>query len=190
MRRLLFLATGFGLVTGTILYVVLRPGELPAQPIKSDTASAVKAVPPQAPLPVSTVILFSSGVGYFQREGEVEGNARIDLSFPVEDINDLLKSMVLRDLGGGHLRLVASHGAGSRLGSPLAPPAAGSGAGRLAVTSRRACGAVRSRPSRRVARGRGSRLAGIGRLVAPGGAPAGEPAHAHADGPDRGAAGA
>ena len=58
-------------------------------------------------LPIGQVVLFSSGVGYFQREGSVEGNARIDLSFPVSDINDLLKSMVLRDLNGGHISTVS-----------------------------------------------------------------------------------
>ena len=52
-------------------------------------------------LPIKQVVLFNSGVGYFQREGEVEGNARVDLSFPASDINDLLKSLVLQDLGGG-----------------------------------------------------------------------------------------
>jgi hypothetical protein len=53
------------------------------------------------------VVLFSSGVGYFQREGTVTGNARVDLSFPVADINDLIKSMVLRDLDGGHVSAVS-----------------------------------------------------------------------------------
>ena len=52
-------------------------------------------------------MLFSSGVGYFQREGQVDGNARVDLSFPVGDINDLIKSMVLRDLNGGHIAAVS-----------------------------------------------------------------------------------
>ena len=51
--------------------------------------------------------MFSSGVGYFQREGTVEGDARVDLSFRVEDINDLLKSMVLRDLNGGFVSAVS-----------------------------------------------------------------------------------
>src|SRR5205823_7406438 len=68
-------------------------------------APALKSVSP--PLPVAQVVLFSSGVGYFQREGEVEGNARVDLAFPVQDINDLLKSMVLQDLGGGHVAAVS-----------------------------------------------------------------------------------
>src|SRR5215468_4677281 len=36
-------------------------------------------------LPVAQVVLFSSGVGYFQREGAVEGDQRIDLSFPTQD---------------------------------------------------------------------------------------------------------
>ena len=52
------------------------------------------------PLPLRQVVLFNSGVGYFQREGEVEGNARIDLSFPIGDINDLLMSLVLEDAKG------------------------------------------------------------------------------------------
>src|SRR5262249_22738227 len=40
-------------------------------------------------------------------EGTVEGQARVDLSFPVRDVNDLLKSMVLRDLDGGHVAAVS-----------------------------------------------------------------------------------
>jgi hypothetical protein len=53
------------------------------------------------------VVLFNSGVGYFQRQGEVEGDTRIDLSFPVHDVNDLLKSLVVQDLGGGQISAVA-----------------------------------------------------------------------------------
>src|SRR5262249_51360242 len=58
-------------------------------------------------LPIGEVKLFSSGVGYFQREGSVEGSSRVDLAFPVSDINDLIKSMVLRDLDGGHISAVS-----------------------------------------------------------------------------------
>ena len=49
-------------------------------------------------LPISQVILFNSGVGHFTRSGEVEGDARVDLTFPEQDINDLIKSMTIRDL--------------------------------------------------------------------------------------------
>jgi hypothetical protein len=73
-----------------------KPAPLPEAP-------ASKA----ASLPVSEVILYSSGVGYFQRSGKVDGDARVDLSFPVQDVNDLLKSLVVRDLGGGQVTTVA-----------------------------------------------------------------------------------
>jgi len=60
-----------------------------------------------ATLPLSEVVLYSSGVGYFQRDGEVEGQTKIDLRFKADDINDLLKSMVVQDLGGGRIASVA-----------------------------------------------------------------------------------
>jgi hypothetical protein len=62
--------------------------------------------PAAVSLPLTHVHLFSNGVGYFQREGVVEGNARIDLTFPVRNINDLLKSMILQDLDGGRISAV------------------------------------------------------------------------------------
>src|SRR5690349_20573285 len=40
-----------------------------------------QAEEPKDKLPIAQVILYSSGVGYFQREGTVEGDARVDLSF-------------------------------------------------------------------------------------------------------------
>ena len=58
-------------------------------------------------LPVAQVVLFSSGVGYFQREGAVEGDQRIDLSFPTQDVNDLIKSLTLRDMDGGRIDAVS-----------------------------------------------------------------------------------
>jgi hypothetical protein len=59
-----------------------------------------------AGLPLTDVILYSSGVGYFERKGEVEGRAQIDLRFKADDINDLLKSMVVQDLNGGRVTAV------------------------------------------------------------------------------------
>src|SRR5204863_2656090 len=59
-----------------------------------------------AKLPLSEIILYSSGVGYFQRDGQVDGRAAVDLRFKVDDINDLLKSMVVQDLDGGRVSTV------------------------------------------------------------------------------------
>lgn len=57
-------------------------------------------------LPLSELILYSSGVGYFERSGQVEGKASVDLQFKVDDVNDLLKSMVVRDFDGGQVSTV------------------------------------------------------------------------------------
>jgi hypothetical protein len=57
-------------------------------------------------LPLTQVVLYSSGVGYFEREGQVEGSAKIDLRFKVDDINDLLKSLVVQDFDGGQVAAV------------------------------------------------------------------------------------
>src|SRR5215510_15053937 len=62
---------------------------------------------PATSLPITRVVLFNSGVGYFSRSGEVEGEARVDLTFPESDINDLLKSMVLEDFGKGRISAVS-----------------------------------------------------------------------------------
>jgi hypothetical protein len=61
------------------------------------------AKPPEdaeAKLPVERVVLFTSGVGYFEHHGSIDGDASVDLKFRVDDINDLLKSMVVQDAGG------------------------------------------------------------------------------------------
>jgi hypothetical protein len=62
---------------------------------------------PAVSLPISRVVLMNSGVGYFSRSGEIEGDARVDLTFPETDINDLLKSMVLEDFGNGRISAVS-----------------------------------------------------------------------------------
>src|ERR1700722_5753645 len=71
-----------------------------------ETKEASKS-PTASQLPFAQVFLFSSGVGYFQREGVIEGSQRIDLSFPTQDINDLIKSLTLRDMDGGQITAVS-----------------------------------------------------------------------------------
>jgi hypothetical protein len=100
-----------GLAVAAGLFAVLRPSASSADSAKTadslpHPAAAVPA-DTSVQLPIGQVVLFSSGVGYFQREGQIEGDARVDLSFPVQDINDLIKSMILRDLDGGHISAVS-----------------------------------------------------------------------------------
>src|SRR3989442_4350561 len=63
-------------------------------------------VSPQAVLPLSEVVLYSSGVGYFQRDGSIDGHGHMELRFKVDNINDLLKSMVVQDFDGGRVAAV------------------------------------------------------------------------------------
>src|SRR5262245_50529922 len=94
MRRAYWIAPLVG-VCAVGAFFALRPTDTTAKPGDNNAAGAV------APnLPIKKVVLFSSGVGYFERKGEVDGNARVDLTFQVRDINDLIKSMVLQDEKG------------------------------------------------------------------------------------------
>src|SRR4028119_40799 len=64
-------------------------------------ADAKQDLKPAVALPVTRVVMFNSGVGYFSRGGEVDGDARVDLRFHEADATDLIKSMVLADFAGG-----------------------------------------------------------------------------------------
>src|SRR5262249_42876550 len=77
----------------------------PKQPAPKQPAVAEKA-PPPVTLPITRVVLFNAGIGYFHREGDVTGDARLDLRFDEIDVNDLLKSLVLTDKDGGKVRAV------------------------------------------------------------------------------------
>jgi hypothetical protein len=95
MRRSYYwLAPVVGVAALTALFA-LKPKSTTAEP-KQDSAPGAAA----QSLPIRNVVLFSSGVGYFQRKAEIEGSARIDLTFQVRDINDLIKSMVIQDEKG------------------------------------------------------------------------------------------
>ena len=54
-----------------------------------------------ADVPVKLVVLYSSGVGYFEHHGNVDGSATADLSFKANQINDLLKSLTVVDRESG-----------------------------------------------------------------------------------------
>jgi hypothetical protein len=64
-------------------------------------ASGQEAVAQEPPLPLARVVLFSSSVGFFEHRGQVEGDRQIEFTFKTADINDLLKSLVVQDRGGG-----------------------------------------------------------------------------------------
>jgi len=63
----------------------------------------LRATPTTADVPVRKVVLFSSGVGYFEHAGSVRGNGSTELRFKTSQINDILKSIVLQDQDGGRV---------------------------------------------------------------------------------------
>jgi hypothetical protein len=56
--------------------------------------------------PLSKIVLYSSGVGYFQHDGSLNNRTQLDLRFNVSQINDILKSLVVQDFGGGKVSTV------------------------------------------------------------------------------------
>lgn len=70
-------------------------------------------------LPISSITLYRSGVGAFQRRGFVHDDGRVSLSFDADQINDILKSMVMLDLDGGRIE-AASYGSKEPLARRLA----------------------------------------------------------------------
>ena len=57
-------------------------------------------------LPVTRLALFTSGVGYFEHTGVVEGDQEMLLTLPKAEMDDFLQSLVLQDFGGGTIEPV------------------------------------------------------------------------------------
>jgi hypothetical protein len=56
-----------------------------------------------ARLPVSRVILYKNGVGYFEHAGRVHDNQDVNVEFTTAQLNDVLKSLTVLDLGNGRI---------------------------------------------------------------------------------------
>ena len=58
------------------------------------------------PLPLKRVVMLNSGMAYFEHRGEIKGNRQVEFPVKADDINDLLKSLVVQDRGGGRVASV------------------------------------------------------------------------------------
>ncbi len=77
------------------------------QPPAGATAAAALAATPDL-LPIRTITLYRSGVGYFERSGLVSADTEVSLRFHTDQINDILKSMVvLLDPAKGRLDAIS-----------------------------------------------------------------------------------
>ena len=97
---------------GTLFLIVLvcAVSVLP-QVIRKKQVSPTKATFntdfPTSSLPIRRVILYSNGVAYIERRGFVSGNAEVNLSFKQSQVDDVLKSMIVLDLGQGKIGAVS-----------------------------------------------------------------------------------
>lgn len=64
---------------------------------------AAQGQQPDAPLPVKRVVLYKSGVGYFEHLGQVRNTQDVAIPFTSAQLNDVLKSLTVLDLGGGRV---------------------------------------------------------------------------------------
>jgi len=55
---------------------------------------------PAVKLPLTRVVLFNAGIGYFHREGTVTDTTRVDLKVNEQDVNDLILTLVAHDPTG------------------------------------------------------------------------------------------
>jgi hypothetical protein len=81
-RSLTVILTGGVAAAAIAGFLALRPATSAADPAKTKGPPAVHLAAPSetsVQLPIGQVVLFSSGVGYFQREGQIDGDARVDL---------------------------------------------------------------------------------------------------------------
>lgn len=101
----------------TFLFETQAQTRLVAQAKIRSRSAKVRQRDPEAPaeaakaldksLPIRRVILYSNGVAYIERRGLVNGHAEISLSFKQSQVDDVLKSMVVLDLGKGRIGAVS-----------------------------------------------------------------------------------
>ena len=63
----------------------------------SALAQAVAGADAAPRLPITSITLYRSGVGYFERHGMIKSGDSVQLRFAQDEINDMLKSMVIFD---------------------------------------------------------------------------------------------
>jgi hypothetical protein len=144
MKRNLF-------VTCLLLFSLGAPALANNPPTRRRAASPVArtSAPPARPagegaagtaLPIRRVILYSNGVAYVERRGAVAGHAEVNLSFKQSQVDDVLKSLVVLDLGEGRIGAV-SYNSSAPPSARMADipfsigPASGAGGGLAGVLS-------------------------------------------------------
>ncbi len=71
--------------------------------VSSAQSSNAATAADTARLPVTRVILYKNGVGYFEHAGRVRDSQDVNVDFTTSQLNDVLKSLTVLDLGKGRI---------------------------------------------------------------------------------------
>lgn len=99
-------------ILATLLMLAVLSSSLSAQSksakqVKRPTQETITTTASKPSLPIRRVVLYSNGVAYFERRGQVSNQAEINLPFKQSQVDDVLKSMVVLDLGKGQIGSVS-----------------------------------------------------------------------------------
>jgi hypothetical protein len=91
-----------------ILLLIVCAALCSAQPKTNNSKTAAVAARvsegnDSAHLPVKRVVLYKNGVGYFEHSARVDGNQELGIDFTTGQLNDVLKSLTVVDLGEGRI---------------------------------------------------------------------------------------
>ena len=96
-RTLLVIAFAFPFAThAQTTNPTLKQPPTPAVETKPSDATSSK-------LPVRRVVLYKTGVGYFEHQGAVHGDQQVGIDFTSGQLNDVLQSLTILDLNGGRI---------------------------------------------------------------------------------------
>ncbi len=84
-----------------VLWLLLVAISIP--PYCSGQGSGPAVADESGRLPVTRVILYKNGVGYFEHGGRVRGSQDVNVDFTTAQLNDVLKSLTVLDLGKGRI---------------------------------------------------------------------------------------
>jgi hypothetical protein len=83
-----------------LLFSGLMQAQTPARPPAQAPPASAAAVDR---LPIRRVVLYKSGVGYFEHLGRVRGNQNVTIDFTSGQLDDVLTSLTTLDLDGGRV---------------------------------------------------------------------------------------
>lgn len=96
------------------LFLLVSLSVLSSAQLKPVNLNAAKHVPAadvpdstvSGRLPVKRVVLYKNGIGYFEHTARVHGTQNLNIDFTTGQLNDVLKSLTVVDLGEGHIASV------------------------------------------------------------------------------------